>query len=614
MPSNPRPAYVDDYDEDSGRTVKGSRRSAKEKSKGKKQRSSEKAKRKPEVNYPSPQRERPAVRIPQEKNVAIITEREVKQDRRNSTSSNSPLSPRKSTKRPPSAHENKPSHHQIERKAKDEPAHFGLVPPVSRPAPPVLSQSMQNTIAQPIATRPRAVTSNTYPRPLSFHSGHNSVGGAYGPPLSTSAWSNYQPPNPYTYASSPSYTQNPYPQMAAPIPPPGSDYFPMSLPERPVSTRPLSSRFEAPPSRTASGFGMREHGMRDPLPQERNSSYNTVYHDDAYASASEGAIVKRRESIREPSSRPARTPSRLSRDYHADAHSMPPPPRPILRRPVTDHPSEYPSQDPYRDVRSEGRTIIGEPSRRRRTSTHRNSVTYDIPDDRDHDRDEDREQDSSRTRHRRSNSHRNSGAYNDIVTDMGRMSIETANNGRRRASYYGQSTAQSGHTASTGSSGYEDKMREAAGYQDDVGGSSIPLTAEVLKRQQRRQAGSSRSTKSSASRDESDYRKSVTTRTTRSGSGDNDENVTIKVTGTTRVVVGGARIECPDGGEIEIKRQRSMRNGSERSNSEYGVPIWGQQQIDDRRSRVDQPTTNRARQSSQHSYTRSTQYIGDNYF
>lgn len=556
------------------------------------------------------------MKIPQEKNnVAITTEREVKQDRRNSTSSNSPLSPRKHSKRPPSAHENKPHYHQIERKAKDEPAHFGLVPPVSRPAPPVLSQSMQN-IAQPIATRPRAVTSNTYPRPLSFHSAHNSVGG-YGPPLSTSAWANYQPAPQYTYASSPSYTQNPYPQMAAPTPPPGSDYFgsqATSLPERPGSTRTLSSRFEVPPSRTASGFGMRDHGMRDPLPQERNSSYNTVYHDDAYASASEGALVlKRRESIREPSSRPSRTPSRLSRDYHAD-QSMPPPPRPILRRPATDHPSEYPSQDPYREMRSErseGRALVRDPSRRRRTSTHRNSVTYDIPDDRD----EHQEQESSRTRNRRSNSHRNSGAYNDIITDMGRMSIETANNGRRRASYYGQSTAQSGHTASTGSSGYEDKMREAAGYQDDVGGPSIPLTAEVLKRQQRRQAGSSRSTKSSASRDESDYRKSVTTRTTRSGSGDNDENVTIKVTGTARVVVGGAHIECPEGGEIEIKRQRSIRNGSERSNSEYGgVPIRGQQQIDDRRSRVDQPTTNRARQSSQHSYTRSTQYFGDNYF
>jgi hypothetical protein len=153
--------------------------------------------------------------------------------------------------------------------------------------------------------------------------------------------------------------------------------------------------------------------------------------------------------------------------------------------------------------------------------------------------------------------------------------------------------------------GYEDKLSSAANYQADVGGPTVPLTAETLKKQQRRQhGGSSRST---SSRDESDYKKSQTTRTTRSGSND-DENVTIKVVGHARVVVGGAQIDCGDGGEISISRQKSIRNGSERG-SEFG----GQRQIDDRRSRVDKPV-GRSRMSSSHSYTRSSpQYQVEQY-
>jgi len=191
---------------------------------------------------------------------------------------------------------------------------------------------------------------------------------------------------------------------------------------------------------------------------------------------------------------------------------------------------------------------------------------------------------------------------------------QNSNQGRRRASYYGTSAATSGHTSSSAASGLEAKLNAATNYQDDVGGPTPQLTTEALKKQQRRNhGGSNRSTKSSASRDESDYRKSATTRTTRSGSGNDDENVTIKVTGRAQVNVGGAQIDCPDGGEIEIKRkQRGIQNGSDRSISEYG-PFPGQQQIDDRRSRVDQPT-GRSRMSSQHSYTRSTKYFGNNYF
>jgi hypothetical protein len=84
-------------------------------------------------------------------------------------------------------------------------------------------------------------------------------------------------------------------------------------------------------------------------------------------------------------------------------------------------------------------------------------------------------------------------------------------------------------------------------------------------------------------------------------SNDNDENVTIKVMGQARVVVGGAQIDCNEGGEIEIKRQKSLRNGngSEQSNSEYGGG-----RIEDHRSRVERRSS-RSSQSG-HAYTRST--------
>jgi hypothetical protein len=549
----PRPAYVVDVD-DSGKRVPGSRRSAKT---GTKERPkvtrgesgrSDKSKRRDADEHAA---ERAVIGSGARKQEVITTEKE---ERRKSTSS-STHSPRKE-QRPPSAHKNHgfpklriPFTHK-----RDEPSHFGVATPTSATRPTVPTIVSQPNMTQPIPMRPRPVTSQTYPtRPLSYHAAYTSAGG-YGPPLSASAWTNYQPaPQPVITPSYPPPSPGYMHYAATPAPPP-SDYFgsqAMSAPERPMSARPLASRFN-PPSRTSSGFG-----FHDAHPQDIADAYSAGYHDDGYTSASEG-VARRRESIRIPS-RVGQRLSKAEQDYQA---MPPPPPRPILRRPP---PTEYSSDSidaPYR----EGRTLIRDDSRPRRPSSHRNSVSYDLGDGPE------------------------------------RVRVETANNGRRRQSYYGQ-------TASAGSSGYEDKIREAASYQQDVG-ETVPLTAEILKRQQRRQAGSSRSTKSSASRDESDWRKSATTRTTRSGSGGDGENVTIKVTGTARVMVGGAQIDCPDGGEIEIKQQqqKAIRNGSERSNSEYGGP----QRIDDRRSR-DEKGSGRSRMSSRHSYNRSKpqQYYGE---
>jgi hypothetical protein len=148
--------------------------------------------------------------------------------------------------------------------------------------------------------------------------------------------------------------------------------------------------------------------------------------------------------------------------------------------------------------------------------------------------------------------------------------IETSNHARRSSYYEGQRR----------SSDYEDKIRDAAGYQEQVGGPPVSLTADALRKQQRATA-SSRSTRSSDSHDESDFRRSATTRTTTSRFDADGENVTIKFKGDATINIAGAEIKCDDGAELNIVRSKngSIRNGSERG-SEYGmVPL------DERRSR-----------------------------
>ncbi|KAK9774261.1 hypothetical protein AB5N19_13715 [Seiridium cardinale] len=104
----------------------------------------------------------------------------------------------------------------------------------------------------------------------------------------------------------------------------------------------------------------------------------------------------------------------------------------------------------------------------------------------------------------------------------------------------------------------EDKVKNASQYQNEVtGGAPQALTPENLRRH--KNGGSSRSTRSSASRDESSFRQSATTRTTRSGS--NDDDITIKVPSGAVVEVGNAKINCTRGGEINIGRGN---NGSDR--------------------------------------------------
>ncbi|KAJ3554428.1 hypothetical protein NPX13_g10611 [Xylaria arbuscula] len=134
----------------------------------------------------------------------------------------------------------------------------------------------------------------------------------------------------------------------------------------------------------------------------------------------------------------------------------------------------------------------------------------------------------------------------------------------------------------------EDKMRDASRYQDNMGGPSAALTAEALRKA--RNGGSSRSTRSSISRDESEYHHTATTHTTRSSSGEDD--ITIKVSAGCVVEVGNVKIHSTDGGEVSVGRTGTSRAGSDRGTSIYG---------DERMIRSGR---SRGRASSQSAYSR----------
>jgi hypothetical protein len=99
-------------------------------------------------------------------------------------------------------------------------------------------------------------------------------------------------------------------------------------------------------------------------------------------------------------------------------------------------------------------------------------------------------------------------------------------------------------------------IRPAGIYQENVDGQPVPLTVEMLTRQQRRRGGSSRSTKSDDSRDESDYKQqpaSAAIGKTRSINSVGD-NVTLKVTANDRS-------SAEDGGGERLRpRQIQFKN------------------------------------------------------
>lgn len=179
--------------------------------------------------------------------------------------------------------------------------------------------------------------------------------------------------------------------------------------------------------------------------------------------------------------------------------------------------------------------------------------------------------------------------------DVGPYRTEVAGNNRRN-SYK--------NSVSSNYSDFEAKLQEAAAYQQDVGGPSVPLTAEML-RKASKNGGSSRSTRSSGSHDESDYRQSATTRTTRSSN--NEEDFTIRIKGVRSVEVGGAKMHCDDGAEINIASRPAVgyRGGSDRSS--YIDPE--DRRIEDRRPhRIERPPTRTRSGSQAGSFSRTPRY------
>lgn len=289
-----------------------------------------------------------------------------------------------------------------------------------------------------------------------------------------------------------------------------------------------------------------------------------------------------RDDYDEEQLRISRRPSR-SKQHTDDRRKMPPPdfiPRPQSAMPQTPYrPPPAPLQRP--------------PSRQHQKppSAHRRSVGFADQrggyDDSDflgedglfHDMSPDPSYEQRRTALARS--HRKSGTYEDF-------DVMPASSRGKRASMYGTGALGTG-----GVSLEEDKYMDALRYQDDVGGAQMPLTAETLRKASKpRPSHSSRSTRSSQSRDESEFKRSNTTGITRSSSGNNDD-VTIKLSGAALVKIQGAEIECADGGEITFSsRPSGSRSGSDQASTVY--------QLEDSRSRVERKALpHRARAPSQ---------------
>jgi hypothetical protein len=125
---------------------------------------------------------------------------------------------------------------------------------------------------------------------------------------------------------------------------------------------------------------------------------------------------------------------------------------------------------------------------------------------------------------------------------------------------------------SYGTSYEADAYMNALQYQEEVSGPQMPLTADALRKASKRGGvPSSRSTRSSGSRDDSEYKRSNTTGTgiTRSSSGNNDD-VVIKFSGTSVVRLPGAEIECSDG-EIMFYTRPGGGGGSDRASTIFQI-------------------------------------------
>lgn len=353
------------------------------------------------------------------------------------------------------------------------------------------------------------------------------------PPLSNSAYYGARPqmhPNPVSY---------PAPPWLGPLPgssPLGSsplanstDYF-----SRGQSHDPLASRFARPEQRPRSSMG------------HRVGSFGSGFEEyDAPPPPERHVNVTRQPSLK---TRPLKE--------HEDRRRMPPPSRPSTTQP---------------------RQIFKPPALQ---PQHKKSVGFN---------EDDLDGESDYYRHEPRRTSIDFLKDNLPIRSNRRQSLGPEYYGEQYALELAASKSKREKRRST-SYGMEDKVKNASQYQAEVvRDAPQALTPENLRRH--KNGGSSRSTRSSASRDESSFRHSATTKTTRSGS--NDDDITIKVPNGAVVEVGNAKINCTNGGEINIGRG----NGGSDRDTVYG------DELRSRGSRAERPST-RTRTSSQSAHSR----------
>ncbi|KAH8842017.1 hypothetical protein MCOR27_003928 [Pyricularia oryzae] len=422
-----------------------------------------------------------------------------------------------------------------------------IMPGVSRPRAGTGDPSYRhssyhvNTTSRPPLANARYATHHPIP-PHQMPPGPPPMAGSFPPPL-------YPPPQgPPQPWGMPHLVQHMHPPQPPP-PPSMGGYFP---PQEPI--RSLESRFESMSmghSRSASAMGHRPVRYDDGLYDQENRA--------------PAVSIQRRSS--------AKAKKREEQARLEDRMRMPPPPRPHSTAPRQIStgpfvPPRGPGDNPFTPRTPTSAELEPFNYAQERARMRRPSVSSRRPMSYDH------------------------GAYQTEVAT-------TRPDRNRRNSYYGGGAPLENKTA--------DKMAAAQAYQDAVeGGPPAALTAEALRKAERRSrpAPSSRSTRSSASREESDFvQKSATTRTTRYS--DEGDDFTVRVVGAATLKMGGAELQCKEGAEINFSRGNSAAIGEGSDRSSYIDPA------DDRRvSRPARPTTSHRPRTSSHvgSYSRAGGY------
>ncbi|KAK1760981.1 hypothetical protein QBC47DRAFT_19140 [Echria macrotheca] len=385
------------------------------------------------------------------------------------------------------------------------------------------------------SSRPRPPPPASNNRPASYYGGNPNR-----PPLANARFYAQQPAvqTPTSFPP-PSWAG----QVASPFPPPPSPGPVISQQPQDYFSRPLEDRFSS--SRPRSSMGIRNNQNPVQPDYDDDQLYDTTLTRRPSTTRRDSKAKEDRRAMPPPMRRPATTrPTTLA--------FRPPPstPVPVRRSSVFDEEDFRGDHLLFQDISPHQPYEYGAPLQRARSRGPTVGATS--------------------------------------IYDAGDFRTEVATSRNRRHSYYGNKSASSG-------SGYEDQLRQATIYQEETGGPGIQLTAETL-RKAGRNGSSSRSTRSSGSHDESDYRRSATTRTTRSS---NDEDVTIRVKGNATLKVGGAEMKCRDGTEINIASRvmPNIRTVSDWSREDY--------EERERRPRIERPPTRTRTNSQAGSYARS---------